>query len=109
MKYKEIYLPSFINSFATNTAVIAAESVAIQTGSIIFVGFVEFKELRIAITVVGINCKEAVLISTNIAIELLRVVLDLFCFCNVSIAFNPSGVEAFPRPSIFAIIFKDIS
>lgn len=103
------YLPSLINIFAAIIAEIAADKVATHTGRIMLVGFVEFKEVLIAITVVGINWSDAVLISTNIAMELLRVVLDGFCFCNVSIACKPRGVEAFPRPKIFAIIFKEIS
>ena len=73
------------------------------------VGLFEFSEVLIAITVVGISCKDAVFTSISIAIELLRVFLFEFSFCIVSIAFSPSGVDAFPSPSMFAIIFRDIS
>ena len=87
----------------------AAQIVESQTGNIILVGFSEFKEFLIAITVVGMSCNEAVLRSTSIAIELLRVDLLEFFSCKDCIAFIPSGVAAFPRPKIFAVIFKEIS
>lgn len=73
------------------------------------VGFSEFKEVLIAITVVGISCMEAVFKSTSIAIELLKVDLFLFFSCRDSVALRPSGVAAFPRPKIFAIMFNEIS
>lgn len=49
------YFPIFIRNLATIIAINAAEMVATQTGSIIDVGLSEFKELLIAITVVGIS------------------------------------------------------
>lgn len=98
-----------MSSFATNIAIKAAENVAIHTGNIIEVGLFDSNDILIAITVVGISCNEAVFINTNIAIELLSTFLLGFSFCNDSIALSPSGVEAFPNPKRFAIIFKDIS
>ena len=103
------YLPSLINILAVTIATNAAENVAIHTGKIILVGFVEFKEALIDITVVGISCKDAVFNKTSIAIELLKVFFFEFSFCRESIALRPRGVEAFPRPKIFAIIFNEIS
>lgn len=103
------YLPSLIKILAVIIATNAAENVATHTGKIILVGFVEFKEALIDITVVGISCKDAVFSRTNIAIELLKIFSFGFFFCKDSIALRPRGVEAFPRPKIFAIIFKEIS
>ena len=82
--------------------------VAIQVGNTIDVGFSEFKEFLIAITVVGINCIEAVFIIINIIIELVNLSFELFSFCIVFIAFRPKGVAAFPKPKILAIIFMEI-
>ena len=50
--------------------VIAAAIVAPHTGIIMLVALVEFNDALIAITVVGINCKDAVFKTINIAIEL---------------------------------------
>ena len=75
----------------------------------ILVGFEEFKEDLIAITVVGISCKDAVFNKTSIAIELLKTFLLLFLSCKDSIALSPKGVDALPRPKIFAIILSEIS
>lgn len=86
-----------------------AENVAIQTGKIIELALFELSDVLIAMTVVGMSWREAVFIKTSVAMELLRVFFSVFCFCRVSIAFNPSGVEAFPRPRMFAIMFNEIS
>ena len=63
----------------------------------------------IAITVVGINCIDAVF--NTIKVAMLSVILSLhgFFFCIVCIAFIPNGVAAFPIPSRFAIMFIVIS
>ena len=68
-------------------------------------GSFEPNELLTEITVVGIICKEAVFKTINIIILSLSVSLFSFSFCNSFIAFKPSGVAAFPRPNILAIIF----
>ena len=78
-------------------------------GNIIEVGFCEFSEFLIAITVVGISWIDAVFITINIIIGLESVSFLGFSFCIDSMAFKPKGVAAFPNPSIFAIIFIDIS
>ena len=67
------------------------------------------QENLIEITVAGIICNEAVFTRINIAIELLSLDLSLFSFCMESIAFKPRGVEAFPKPRMFATIFIEIS
>ena len=94
--------------FVMITAVNAAHIVANQTGNNIWVALFEPIEFRIAITVVGISCNEAVFITINIAIELEIVSFLLFSFCSSLITFSPIGVAAFPKPKIFAIIFKNI-
>lgn len=103
------YFPSFINIFPTSTAVTAAIMVTSHTGTIMLLGSLEFKEFLIAITVVGIIWIDAVFIIMNIAIELLSRSFSGFTSCMLFIAFSPSGVAAFPSPSIFAIMFMDIS
>lgn len=103
------YFPSFIKILAITTAVTAAENVAIHTGKIILVGFAELSDDLIEITVVGISWRDAVFNKTRISIELFNVSLVLLFFCKDSIALIPRGVAAFPSPSMFAIIFSEIS
>ena len=91
------------------TPTTAAPMVAIHTGRIIAVGLLEPSEVRMAMTVVGMIWIEAVLIIMNIAMELVKVSFCGFFFCRVFIAFNPNGVAAFPKPSMFATMFMDIS
>ena len=91
------------------TTVAKAAIVAIHTGTIIEVGLTESNEVLTAITVVGITCKEAVFITINVAIEFDNFSLLGFFSCIVSIAFNPKGVAAFPKPKILATIFIEIS
>ena len=113
--FKTISNPSFypllsnlINNFVTKIPITAATIVAIQTGKIIFVGLFEPNEFLIAITVVGIICKDAVFITINITIEFVNLSLCLLFYCIDCIAFIPNGVAAFPNPNIFAIIFIEI-
>lgn len=108
-KIRTSYFPSLIKILATITAVTAADNVAIHTGKIIFVGFVELSDDLIEITVVGISWRDAVFNKTRISIELSKVFFVLLFFCKDSIALIPRGVAAFPRPNIFAIIFSEIS
>ena len=87
---------------------IAAQIVDIQTGTIMFDALLAPKELLIAITVVGINCIDAVFNIIKVIISLVIFPLFLFIFYRLSIAFNPIGVAAFPNPKIYAIIFIEI-
>ena len=83
--------------FAPLIAATAAQTVAIQTGNNIDVGFFDPNEFLIAITVVGIICIEAVLSTIKIAISSLNLFLSLFLFCSDFIAFKPIGVAALPK------------
>lgn len=74
----------------------ALQIVAIHIGNRTDVGFVEFKEFLIAITVVGIICIDAVFNTMKIAISSLSLALSLFFSCKDFIAFKPIGVAAFP-------------
>lgn len=107
--YFLLFLLNLIHNLAASIATKAAERVAIQTGKIIAVGLFEFSDILMAITVVGMSCKDAVLTKTSIAIELLNTFLFGLFSWRDSIAFNPRGVDALPSPRIFAIIFKEIS
>ena len=64
---------NFINNFVAVIPAIAAQIVAIHTGNTILVGFFEFIELLIAITVVGIICNDAVFNTINVIIEFVNV------------------------------------
>lgn len=54
---------------------------------------------------IGINCRDDILRIKNEHISFVAVFLSGLSFCNSSIAFNPEGVAAQPRPNIFATIF----
>ena len=54
---------------------------------------------------IGINCRDDILRIRNEHISFVAVFLSGLSFCNSSIAFNPEGVAAQPRPNIFATIF----
>ena len=49
-----VHFPNFINSFVTKIPTVAAQIVENHTAKMILQGLLEFKELLIAITVVGI-------------------------------------------------------
>ena len=61
------------------------------------------------IIVVGTNVTPQVLITKKVIILRLAVSFSLFIFCKDSMAFNPNGVAAFPRPNRLAIIFEEIN
>ena len=56
---------------------------------------------------VGINCIEAVFISTNVTM-LSVAVSSRLRFFNSPIALIPSGVAALPSPSRFALMFMEM-
>src|SRR5690625_4407968 len=63
--------------------------------------------MRIEITIVGNKVKLDVFNARNVIIER-EATFDLLNRFISSIAFNPSGVAAFPNPNIFAVIFDKI-
>ena len=87
-------------------AIVATNEVIIVVPTI-SVGFAEPYCMRIAITVVGINVKPDVFNAKNVIIER-EAICDLLNFFNSSIAFNPIGVAALPKPNILAVKFVNI-
>ena len=75
----------------------------------ISIGFVQPCFCRRVQSSVGISCREAVFITTNIAIELVAVDFELLFFCSFFMASIPKGVAALPSPSKFAVIFMHIA
>ena len=89
-------------------ATLAAQSVASSAVPTIAVGRVDPDAARIAIAVAGINCTELVLIARNVHIALLATPGRGLSDSRSRIARKPSGVAAFPRPSMFADMFITI-
>ena len=73
------------------------------------VGRVEPAATKIAIAVVGISCTDAVLIARNVHMALVAAPGCGLSDSRSRIARKPSGVAAFPRPSMFAAMFISIA
>ncbi|MEY2543827.1 MAG: hypothetical protein QOE81_1288, partial [Verrucomicrobiota bacterium] len=95
-------------NFAESTATVAAQSVAKNAVPTITVGRAEPAAARIAMAVAGINCTELVLIAKNVHIAFDATPGRGFNDSKSRIARNPSGVAAFPSPSMFAAMFINI-
>src|SRR4029077_17922716 len=90
-------------------AVVAAHNVASNAVPTIAVGRVDPAATKIAIAVVGISCTDAVLIARNVHMALVAVPGCGLSDSRSRIARKPSGVAAFPRPSMFAAMFISIA
>src|SRR6202011_2369963 len=95
-------------NFAESTATVAAQSVAKNAVPTITVGRADPAAARIAIAVAGISCTELVLIARNVHIAFEATPGRGFSDSKSRMARRPSGVAAFPSPSIFAAMFMSI-
>ena len=79
--------------------------VVIRVGIKISVGCAAPIWARYIIMLMGMRIKPEVLMTKNIIIGLVAVSFLGFSDCSSSIAFNPNGVAALSRPSMFALRF----
>src|SRR3972149_4207339 len=91
--------------FAEVTPATVAQNAPKIEVPIMIAGFALPETALIAIAVAGISVSPAVLIARKVTIEFEAVPLFGLIFSISSIAFNPNGVAAFPKPSILAEIF----
>ena len=89
-------------------ATVAAHNVASSAVPTIAVGRVDPAAARSAMAVAGINCTDAVLIARNVHIAFDATPGRGLSVSRSRIARNPSGVAAFPSPSMFAAMFMSI-
>lgn len=110
--YKIAYL-CHLNTFFRIVVIIKPQlrliAEVIRAGSIISVGDLLAYSLRNIATVVDIKCNDAVFITTNLTILSSAVGEWLFSLLRRLIAFSPKGVAALSSPSIFAVMFIEIS
>ncbi len=99
---------SFSKNLTESTATDAAHKVAMNAVPTIAVGRLEPDAARIAIAVVGISWTELVLMARNVHIALLAMPGVGLSVSKSRMARRPSGVAAFPKPSMLAAMFITI-
>src|SRR5947207_2534159 len=92
-------------NFAERTPQLKAQQVARNAEGTMAVGLVEPEIASKPIAVVGTSWIEAVLIARKVHIALVATPGRGFNFSRSAMARRPSGVAAFPRPSMLAAIF----
>src|SRR5205823_7987029 len=85
-----------------------AHAVAMIEVPTIAEGFVDLLAARIAMAVTGMSWTELVLMARNVHIALVAVPGRGLSDSRSFMARSPSGVAAFPRPSMFAAMFISI-